>query len=60
MASNVENLAQAFAGWGKDNPANMRDVLHPECELVVPESIPYGGTFLCFSDYARPAMARTR
>jgi hypothetical protein len=22
--SNVELLAQGFAGWGKDNPANMR------------------------------------
>ncbi len=44
-ASNIELLAQAFAGWGKDNPANMRDVLHPDCELVVPDSIPYGGTF---------------
>jgi ketosteroid isomerase-like protein len=44
-ASNVELLAEAFAGWGKDNPANMRDVLHPDCELVVPDSIPYGGTF---------------
>jgi ketosteroid isomerase-like protein len=44
-ASNIELLAQAFAGWGKDNPANMRDVLHPDCELVVPDSIPYGGTY---------------
>jgi hypothetical protein len=44
-ASNVELLARAFAGWGKDDPANMRDVLHPDCELVVPESVPYGGTF---------------
>jgi ketosteroid isomerase-like protein len=43
--SNIELLAQAFAGWGEDNPANMRDVLHPDCELVVPESVPYGGTF---------------
>lgn len=43
--SNIELLAQAFAGWGKDNPANMRDVLHPDCELVVPDSVPYGGTF---------------
>ena len=43
--SNIELLAQAFAGWGKDNPANMRDVMHPDCELVVPDSIPYGGTF---------------
>ncbi len=45
MSSNVELLAQGFAGWGKDNPANMRDLLHPDCELVVPESIPYGGVF---------------
>jgi hypothetical protein len=44
-ASNIELLAQAFAGWGKDNPADMRDVLHPDCELVVPDWIPYGGTF---------------
>jgi hypothetical protein len=44
-ASNVELLVQAFAGWGKDDPAGMRDVLDPECELVVPDSIPYGGTF---------------
>ena len=43
--SNIELLAQAFAGWGKDDPANMRDVLHPDCELVVPDSVPYGGTF---------------
>ena len=42
--SNIELLAQAFAGWGKDNPANMRDLLHPDCELVVPDSVPYGGT----------------
>jgi ketosteroid isomerase-like protein len=44
-ASNVARLAQAFAGWGKDNPAGMRDLLHPDCELVVPASVPYGGTF---------------
>jgi ketosteroid isomerase-like protein len=44
-ASNVELLAQGFAGWGKEDPANMRDVLHSDCELVVPDSIPYGGTF---------------
>lgn len=43
--SNIELLAQAFAGWGKDNPANIADVLSPDCELIVPESIPYGGTF---------------
>lgn len=45
MPSNVELLAQGFAGWGKDNPANMQDLLHPDCELIVPESIPYGGVF---------------
>ena len=38
--SNVELLIQAFAGWGKNNPANMREILHPDCELVVPDSIP--------------------
>ena len=43
-ASNVELLAQAFAGWGKENPARIRDVPHSKCELVVPDSIPYGGT----------------
>jgi uncharacterized protein len=43
-ASNVELLASGFAGWDKDNPANLSELLHPECELVVPESIPYGGT----------------
>ena len=44
-ASNIELLARAFAGWGKDNPARIRDVLHSEAELVVPDSIAYGGTF---------------
>jgi uncharacterized protein len=43
--SNAELLARAFAGWGKDDPAHLRDILHPDCELVVPDSIPYGGTF---------------
>lgn len=43
--TNIELLAEAFAGWGKDDPANMRDVLDPDCELIVPDSIPYGGTF---------------
>jgi ketosteroid isomerase-like protein len=42
--SNAELLARAFAGWGRDNPANLRELLHPDCELVVPESLPYGGT----------------
>jgi uncharacterized protein len=43
--ANIELLAEAFAGWGKDRPANMRELLHPDCVLVVPDSIPYGGTF---------------
>ena len=43
--SNAEALARAFAGWGKDKPANLRELLHPDCELVVPESLPYGGNF---------------
>lgn len=43
--SNAEALVRAFAGWGRDSPANLRDLLHPDCELVVPDSIPYGGTF---------------
>jgi len=43
--SNIERLAAAFAGWGKDEPANMSDVLAPDCELIVPESVPYGGSF---------------
>jgi uncharacterized protein len=42
--SNIELLASAFAGWGQDNPANMREILAPDCELIVPDSIPYGGT----------------
>jgi ketosteroid isomerase-like protein len=43
--SNAEALVRAFAGWGRDNPANLRELLHPDCELVVPDSLPYGGTF---------------
>ena len=43
--TNIELLAQAFAGWGKDQPANMRELLHPHCVLEVPDSVPYGGTF---------------
>ena len=45
--ANIELLAEAFAGWGKGRPANMRELLHPDCVLVVPDSIPYGGTSLC-------------
>ncbi len=43
--TNAEMLLQAFAGWGKDEPANMADVVDPDCELIVPDSVPYGGTF---------------
>ena len=43
--SNIELLAAAFAGWGKDEPANMHDVVADDCELEVPDSVPYGGTF---------------
>jgi ketosteroid isomerase-like protein len=45
MATNAEALVKAFAGWGKGEPANMRDVLAENCELIVPDSIPYGGTY---------------
>jgi len=41
----VELLARGFAGWGRDNPAGLRELLHLDCELLVPESLPYGGTF---------------
>jgi uncharacterized protein len=43
--SNVELLAQGFAGWEKDELAKMRELLAADCELIVPDSIPYGGTF---------------
>jgi hypothetical protein len=42
--SDIELLAEAFSGWGKHNPAHMRELLSPDCELIVPDSIPYGGT----------------
>jgi ketosteroid isomerase-like protein len=43
--ANLELLAQGFAGWGKGEPARMSELLAPDCELIVPDSIPYGGTF---------------
>jgi len=43
--SNIELLYRGFAGWGKDEPARLYGLLAPECELIVPDSIPYGGTF---------------
>lgn len=42
--SNLEALVHGLKGWGKDNPANMRELFSPDCELVVPESMPFGGT----------------
>jgi ketosteroid isomerase-like protein len=42
--SNWQRLAQAFAGWGKGRPADLHGLLSRDCELIVPESIPYGGT----------------
>src|ERR1700754_1629049 len=44
-SANIELLAAAFAGWGKGRPANMRELLHPDCVLEVSDSLPYGGTF---------------
>jgi uncharacterized protein len=43
--ANIELLAEAFAGWGNGREANMRALVHPDCVLEVPDSIPYGGTF---------------
>jgi ketosteroid isomerase-like protein len=41
--SNVDTLVQGFAGWGKDNPARIADVVAESCEMHVPASLPYGG-----------------
>jgi uncharacterized protein len=43
--SNVELVYRGFAGWGKDEPARLGELLSPDCELIVPDSIPYGGVF---------------
>lgn len=43
--SNVELIHRGFAGWGKDEPARLHGLLAPDCELIVPDSIPYGGVF---------------
>jgi ketosteroid isomerase-like protein len=45
VSANGEALIQAFAGWGKDEPANMKSILAADCEVIVPDSVPYGGTF---------------
>jgi len=43
--SNVELIYSGFAGWGKDEPAKLHELLAVDCGLVVPDSIHYGGTF---------------
>jgi ketosteroid isomerase-like protein len=44
VATNAEALMKAFAsGWGKGRPPALDGVLHPDAELIVPESMPYGG-----------------
>jgi ketosteroid isomerase-like protein len=45
MASNVELLKQAFAGLGKGNAAGFAQLMDEDSELVLPDSIPYGGTY---------------
>ncbi len=43
VSANAEVLINAFAsGWGKGKPPALEGV-HPEAELIVPESMPYGG-----------------
>ena len=44
MSSNAEILIRAFASdWGKGKPPAMEGATHPDAELIVPESMPYGG-----------------
>ncbi|WP_460696764.1 nuclear transport factor 2 family protein [Nocardia thraciensis] len=43
--SNAELLAQAFAGFRTGDPTALGALLHPDCELVVPDSIPYAASF---------------
>jgi ketosteroid isomerase-like protein len=44
VATNADVLMKAFAsGWGKGRPPALDGALHPEAELIVPESMPYGG-----------------
>ncbi|RDI50686.1 nuclear transport factor 2 family protein [Nocardia mexicana] len=43
--SNAELLARAFAGFRDGDLTALQALLHPDCELVVPDSIPYGGNF---------------
>ncbi len=41
--SNVDALLQGMAGWGKDNPARIAEMVADDCEMFVPTSLPYGG-----------------
>jgi ketosteroid isomerase-like protein len=44
MSANAEILMRAFSsGWGKGKPPDLGDSLHPDAELVAPDSMPYGG-----------------
>jgi len=44
MSSNAEVLMRAFASdWGKGKPPALEGAVHPEVELIVPDSMPYGG-----------------
>jgi ketosteroid isomerase-like protein len=40
----LQILTRAFASdWGKGKPPALEGAMHPEAELIVPESMPYGG-----------------
>ena len=41
--TNLELLIHGLRGWGRDNPANMRELFSQDCELIVPDSVPFGG-----------------
>ncbi len=43
LASNAEILMRAFAGWGKGKPPELGDGVRVDAELIVPNSLPYGG-----------------
>jgi ketosteroid isomerase-like protein len=44
MPTNAEVLIKAFAGdWGKGKPPALEGAAHADVELIVPESMPYGG-----------------
>jgi ketosteroid isomerase-like protein len=44
MTTNAEVLMKVFASdWGKGKPPALEGAMHPEAELIVPDSMPYGG-----------------